>query len=149
MYVWSDTITLPGNCDSWTFSYSGCCRNSSNNLTGNTNDYYWQSILNSNTSPSNSSPIITAHPVPYTCTGQPVSYNLGVYEPDGDSLHFSLISAMTGPTGTAPYQGGFTGANPIPGINIDPATGQITFTPNVQGNYVVVVLIEEFDANTI
>ena len=31
MHIWQDTITLPGPCDSWTFSYSSCCRNQSNN----------------------------------------------------------------------------------------------------------------------
>ena len=49
MHVWQDTITLPGPCDSWTFSYSSCCRNQSNNLTGTGNNYYWESVLNSTT----------------------------------------------------------------------------------------------------
>ena len=129
MHVWQDTITLPGTCDSWTFAFEDCCRNSSNNLTGTGNDYYWETVLNSNTSPSNSSPVITSQPIPYYCINQPVIYNFGVYEPDGDSLHYSLINAMTGPTTTAPYQGGFSGAVPIPGININPNTGEITFTP--------------------
>ena len=146
MHVWQDTITLPGTCNSWTFAFEDCCRNSSNNLTGTGNDYYWESVLNSNTAPDNSSPVITSQPIPYYCINQPVIYNFGVYEPDGDSLYYSLINAMTGPTTTAPYQGGFSGAVPIPGINIDPNTGEITFTPNATGNYVVAVLIEEFDA---
>ena len=29
-----------GPCDSWTFSYSSCCRNQSNNLVGTGNNYY-------------------------------------------------------------------------------------------------------------
>ena len=147
MHVWQDTITLPGTCDSWTFAFEDCCRNSSNNLTGTGNDYYWETVLNSNTSPSNSSPVITSQPIPYYCVNQPVIYNFGVYEPDGDSLHYSLINAMTGPTTTAPYQGGFSGAVPIPGININPNTGEITFTPTATGNFVVAVLIQEFDSN--
>ena len=96
MHVWQDTITLPGTCDSWTFAFEDCCRNSSSNLTGTGNDYYWETVLNSNTSPSNSSPVITSQPIPYYCINQPVIYNFGVYEPDGDSLHYSLINAMTG-----------------------------------------------------
>ena len=147
MHVWQDTITLPGTCDSWTFAFEDCCRNSSNNLTGTGNDYYWETVLNSNTSPSNSSPVITSQPIPYYCINQPVIYNFGVYEPDGDSLHYSLINAMTGPTTTAPYQGGFSGAVPIPGININPNTGEITFTPTATGNFVVAVLIQEYDVN--
>ena len=147
MHVWQDTIVLPGPCDSWTFSYDNCCRNASNNLTGTGNNYYWESVLNSTTAPCNSSPIITSQPIPYYCINQPVIYNFGVYEPDGNTLVYSLIDAMTSAAGTAPYQGGFTGSVPIPGISIDPNTGEITFTPTAVGNFVVVVLIEEYDAN--
>lgn len=147
MHVWQDTITLPGPCDSWIFSYSSCCRNSSNNLNGTSSDYYWESVLNSNTAPSNTSPQITSQPIPYYCVNQPVVYNFGVYEPDGDSLVYSLINALTGSGTSAPYQAGYTGTSPINGINIDPSTGEITFTPNMVGNFVVAVLIEEFDTN--
>ena len=146
MHVWQDTITLPGPCDSWTFSYSSCCRNQSNNLTGTGNNYYWESVLNSATAPCNSSPVITSQPIPYYCVNQPVIYNFGVYEPDGNTLVYSLIPAMTGAGLFAPYNAGFSGALPIPGVTIDPATGEIQFTPTVTGNYVVAVLIEEYDA---
>ena len=147
MHVWRDTITLPGNCNSWVFSFFSCCRNASNNLSGTSNDYYWESVLNSNTSPCNSSPVITAQPIPYNCVNQIVNYNFGVYEPDGDSLVYSLINAMTGPNGSAPYQGGYSGTIPIPGININPSTGEIIFTPTMTGNFVVAVLIEEYNSN--
>ena len=147
MHVWRDTVVLPANCDGWTFSFDDCCRNSSNNLTGSSNDYYWESVLNSTTAPCNSSPVITAQPIPYNCVNQPVTYNFGVYEPDGDSLSFSLIGALTGSGTTAPYQGGYTGASPIAGINIDPNTGEITFTPTITGNFVVAVYIEEFNSS--
>ena len=147
MHVWRDTITLPGNCNSWVFSYNDCCRNTSNNLSGTLIDYYWESVLNSNTSSCNSSPVITAQPIPYNCVNQIVNYNFGVYEPDGDSLVYSLINAMTGPNGSAPYQGGYSGTIPIPGININPSTGEIIFTPTMTGNFVVAVLIEEYNSN--
>ena len=93
------------------------------------------------------SPIITASPIPYNCLNQPVVYNFGVYEPDGDSLHYSLVGALDDPGLPVPYQGGYSGASPINGINIDPNTGEITFTPTIQGNFVVVVLIQEYDSS--
>jgi gliding motility-associated-like protein len=147
MHVWRDTITLPGGCDSWVFAWDGCCRNTSVNASGGSNNYYWETVLNSVTAPTNSSPVITSQPIPYNCNNQPVVYNFGVYEPDGDSLHYSLISAMTGPNGNVPYNAGYSGASPINGININPVTGEITFTPTILGNFVVAVLIEEFDSN--
>tara|TARA_B110001450_G_scaffold50448_1_gene47072 strand:+ start:51 stop:3458 length:3408 start_codon:yes stop_codon:yes gene_type:complete len=148
MHVWRDTITLPGGCDSWIFSWDGCCRNMSvNSLGGSPLNYYFESILNSTTFPCNSSPEIISATIPYVCVNQPVNFNLGIFEKDGDSLHYSLVSAMTGPNNNMPYNAGYSGASPINGINIDPATGEITFTTSILGNYVVVVLIEEFDDN--
>ena len=146
MHVWQDTITLPGPCDSWTFSYSSCCRNQSNNLVGTGNNYYWESVLNSTTAPCNTSPVITSQPIPYYCVNQPVVYNFGAYEPDGHTLVYSLVNALTGAGTSAPYAAGFSGPAPIAGVTIDPNTGEIQFTPTVAGNYVFAVLIEEFDA---
>ena len=53
MHRWSDTITLPGTCDSWIFSYDDCCRNASQNLIGTGNNYYFETVLNSSTSSCN------------------------------------------------------------------------------------------------
>lgn len=147
MHVWQDTITLPGNCDSWTFSYSSCCRNTSTNLVGSSDNYYWEAVLNSNTAPCNTAPAITSQPIPYVCVNQNVTYSLGAFEPDGNTLVYSLIDAMTSSTGIVSYQSGYNGSTPIPGITLDPNTGQIQFTPTTTGNYVVAVLIEEFDSN--
>ena len=150
MHQWQAIVTLPGPCDSWTFSYGSCCRNGATNVPSTGESYYWESILNNQTEPCNTSPIITAPPIPYVCAGSLVSYNLGAYEPDGHTLAYSFIPAMTNGTGGAVvYAGGYTGAVPITGtvnITIDPATGQITFNTNTIGNYVVAILIEEYNA---
>ena len=98
-------------------------------------------------SPSNTSPSFSAPPIPYVCVGQSVCYNLGVVEPDGDSLAYSLVEALSGAGTPITYSGGFTGAQPITGITIDPQTGQLDFIPNTAGNYIVVVQVEEWDAN--
>lgn len=147
MHQWQGIVTLPADCDSWVFSYSSCCRNTSTNAASSSDNYYWESVLNSQTGPCNSSPVITGQPIPYNCVNQPVIYNFGVYEPDGNTLVYSLIPAATSATGTVTYNGGYSGATPIPGIAIDPNTGEITFTPGTVGNYIVAVLIEEYDAN--
>ena len=73
-------------------------------------------------------------------------YNFGAYEPDGHTLVYSLVNALTGAGTSAPYAAGFSGPAPIAGVTIDPNTGEIQFTPTVAGNYVFAVLIEEFDA---
>lgn len=147
MHQWQGVVTLPGDCDSWTFSYSSCCRNTSTNAASSSANYYWESVLNSTTAPCNSSPVITGQPIPYNCVNQPVTYNFGVYEPDGNTLVYSLIPAMTSSTGSITYNTGYSGAAPIPGISVDPNTGEVTFTPTTIGNYIVAVLIEEYDSN--
>ncbi|MEC8616467.1 MAG: hypothetical protein VXY28_02095, partial [Bacteroidota bacterium] len=146
-HTYRDTITLPANCDSWVFAFDDCCRNASNNLNGTGNSYYWESVLNSNSSPCNSSPVINANPIPYNCVNQSVRYNFGVVEPDGDSLSYSLIPAKTSSTGIVSYQAGFSGTTPITGIQINPISGEITFFPTQIGNYVIAVLIKEYDSN--
>lgn len=147
MHQWQGIVTLPGNCDSWTFSYSSCCRNTSSNASSSSANYYWESVLNSATAPCNSSPVITGQPIPYNCVNQPVNYSFGVYEPDGNTLVYSLAPAATSATGTITYTGGYSGASPINGINVNPTTGEITFTPTTLGNYIVAVLIEEYNNN--
>lgn len=146
MHQWTGIVTLPAGCDSWTFSYSSCCRNTAVNSTSQ-DSYYWEAILNSQTSPCNSSVQITSQPIPYVCANQPVSFNLAAIDPDGNTLVFSFIPAMTSATGSITYSAPYTGASPINGIAIDPNTGLITFTPTVLGNFIVAVLIEEYDAN--
>ncbi|MDC3134069.1 T9SS type A sorting domain-containing protein [Bacteroidota bacterium] len=147
MHRWSDTLTLSATCDSWIFSFDDCCRNASQNLTGTGSDYYFETVLNSSTSPCNNSPNLVSSPIPYVCINQTVNYNLGIFEPDGDSLIYSLVSALDNPGIPVPYQVGYSGASPINGININPNTGEITFTPTILGNFVVVILVEEFDDN--
>ena len=153
-HVYSDTInpiTLPGNCNDWTFSWDGCCRNTAVNL-ANQDGYYFEAVINNSNSQCNSSPIINSNPVPYNCINIPVAYNFQVTEPDGDSLHYSFIAASEiafGGAGPIPvaYAGGYSPASPINGISLDPNTGEITFTPTIQGAFVVVVKIEEFDSS--
>lgn len=147
MHQWQGVVTLPANCDSWVFAYSSCCRNTSSNASSSSANYYWESVLNSTTGPCNSSPVITGQPIPYNCVNQPVIYSFGVYEPDGNTLVYSLVPAATGSGTYITYTGSYTGTSPITGIAIDPNTGEVTFTPTAIGNYIVAVLIEEFDTN--
>ena len=148
MYIYSAVVTLAPPCDGWTVSWSTCCRNDSQNVpTSNADNIYAEAELNTVTAPCNNSPVFTAQPIPYVCVGQPVVYNYGVYDPDGDSLVFSLVSAAESATLNLVYGAGFSGASPIAGITVDPQTGQISFTPTAIGNYIVVILVEEYDSN--
>lgn len=144
LHQYEVTVTLPAGCDSWHFSYSSCCRNLATNST-TYDSYYWEATLNNVDAPCNNSPTFASAPIPYVCVGQDVCYSFGVIETDGDSISFSFINAMSSAGVSITYVGGYSGAVPIPGITLDPVTGQINFTPTVAGNYIVAVQVTEYD----
>ncbi|RMG82453.1 MAG: PKD domain-containing protein, partial [Bacteroidetes bacterium] len=150
-YIFRDTITLPAGCDNFTFSWDQCCRNTAiTNFNANStsnDDIYIQTQMFNHTSICNSSPIFTSQPIPYVCVNTPVTYNYGAFDPEGDSLVFSLVSAMDLNATPVNYGAGYSATSPIPGITIDPQTGELNFTPTITGNFVVVVQVDEYDIN--
>ncbi len=134
-------VVISPRCDCWTLSYTTpCCRN---NLVNASSPAIAVDTKLCNTSgPTNSSPIFGVTPIPYVCAGIPVSYNMGVTDPDGDSLTYQFICAQPNLVYNAPY----SCQNPINGITLDTATGQINFTATITGAYVVVVQINEYDS---
>ncbi|PKR80083.1 hypothetical protein CW751_12035 [Brumimicrobium salinarum] len=144
-YVYEAIVTLD-DCDTWTASYELCCRNTTNNLV-NQPRFNVTTQINTATDNCNDSPVVTAQPEPYVCRDQPVSYNLGAFEPDGDSIAYSLVSATTSPGNNVPYSGGFNGGTPIPGVTIDPVSGTVTFLPTTVGAYVFVIRMTEYNSN--
>ena len=146
LYTYQATVDLSPACNTWTLSWSTCCRNNTINVpTSASDDIYIQATMNSVTNPQNNSPVFTSQPIPYVCANQPVSYNYGVVEPDGDSLTFEFINGYIGGAGSLTYSGGYSGATPISGITIDQFTGNINFTPTLVGNYIVVVQVNEYN----
>jgi hypothetical protein len=81
-------------------------------------------------------------PIDNGCVGYTFIHNTGAFDPDGDSLSYSLVNCR-----------GFNGL-PIPGytlpaasesITINPVTGDLIWeTPTMQGEYNLAILIEEW-----
>ncbi len=88
--------------------------------------------------------IVTPNPINYSCTGDPVVYDMVIDNPNNYDLTFSLSCPLTTAGATAPL---LTPCDaPIAGMTIDPNTGQISFnSPMLFGNYVTVVSIDMFD----
>lgn len=90
----------------------------------------------------NSSPQLLNPPLDNGCTNVPYYHNPGAYDPEGDSLSYSLINCR-----------GFEGED-IPGytlpqasnyIEIDAITGDLTWdSPLMAGEYNIAILIEEW-----
>jgi hypothetical protein len=150
-HIYMATVVLPPGCNDIQFDYSLCCRNGSiNTLTVPTN----QSIsvftnIDGTLSLGNSSPIFNNTPTNYTCVNEPVVYNHGVFDPDGDSLFFSLGDCYqnTSINQLVTYNAAYSGINPlltISPIQVNPYSGALSFTPTSAQVGVLCMRVQEY-----
>lgn len=153
MYTYQLTTNLSA-CNFWTVAWNTCCRYPSANLNGAPGIYIEAELNNAGNFCTEG--ISFADPVPpFVCVGQPVSYDPGVIAPANLDLRYSLIDARR-QVGVNPviveavtYQSGYSGEEPFTGMAIDSLTGNITFTPTLQGYVITVVRVDFYDANGI
>ncbi|MBK9147227.1 MAG: hypothetical protein IPM12_05310 [Flavobacteriales bacterium] len=136
----------------WVIDWDLCCRNNaitSLNNPGNRNLYLYAN-LNQTVTPCNNSPAFLNTPTAFGCVGQPVSYNHGFNDVDGDSLAFAVVNALGSGGTNIPYNAGYSAAQPVVtagganAVQINPVTGTITFTPSIQQFAVVTVRVREY-----
>ncbi|HRD53018.1 MAG TPA: hypothetical protein PKY96_10270, partial [Flavobacteriales bacterium] len=145
-YQFQVTLNL-SPCNSWNISWAICCRSATQNVQ-TTPGMYVNATLNNLGGLCDQSPQFGDMTIPYVCVGTPVSYNPQVTDADGNTLVYSFISARFGapaPTNVT-YQAGFTAGAPIPGITLNPGTGQINFTPAITGQYVIALQVASYNA---
>lgn len=154
-YRYATTVNLGNwaNCGTdWIFEWELCCRN--NAITSLVNpggqNLYLSATLNTNPSVCNNSPKFLNDPTPFGCVGQPISYNHGFQDADGDSLVFSLAPARGTNGSILAYSPGYTFLQPVvtagggDAVQIDPQTGTISFVPSIQQFSVVTVRVDEY-----
>ena len=139
--------------------YQYCCRNSTLNNVVNplsTGESWYAYIPNNATLITNSSPVWTNPPPVFVCQGNPMNYDHGATDADGDSLVYSYYTpynntAPTFPAGVATFppitwQGGFGPNNACggPNLTMSSTTGYITGAPPFLGQYVCGVRCEEY-----
>ncbi|MFN3876319.1 MAG: hypothetical protein ACK4L7_10460, partial [Flavobacteriales bacterium] len=144
-YTYTGVVTL-APCDSWTISYTNIYRNNAivNLVAPGTQRTHIRAVVNTLVSPCNDSPQMSNSAIPYVCLGYPVTYSFGAWDPEGDSLSYELINAMGLNGAPIPYNPPFSYQEPITGLTLDPATGQVSFTLNLMGNWVVVVRVNQW-----
>ncbi|MEZ4775576.1 MAG: gliding motility-associated C-terminal domain-containing protein [Bacteroidia bacterium] len=156
-YIYTGVITLPASCSDWVFSWSQCCRNSAitnapiTSISGGTETYV-EATLNNLAANCNSSPVFTSIPTPYVCAGEPILYNNGAVDPDGDSLAYELINPLELTLGVPTqvlYYSPFSPSYPISttppnSFGFDPASGQLSFTPGSTQQSIVTVLVKQY-----
>ena len=147
LYTYQTSVFL-SPCAQWTIAWNICCRNPSVNLEGEQGTYI-EAIIKNLGGACNESPTFPDGRPPFACVDQPVSYDPGVLYSGPHDLRFHLIDARryTGVVEPVIYQGTLTGAEPYPGLVIDSLTGNISFTPTIQGYVVCVIEVRMLDAN--
>jgi gliding motility-associated-like protein len=151
-YIYEGTLNLPPGCGTdWVLGFTVNARNNAiNNLAspGNQSMFIY-AFLNNTITPCNSSPDFLNNPIPFYCVNQPVNYNHGVVDPDGDSLVFTPVCAQQGPNQCVTYSGGYTFNQPFTTTGAGPlvvnsSNGNITFTPSAQQIGVMAVRVDEY-----
>jgi gliding motility-associated-like protein len=153
---------LPPSPFGYIIAYQRCCRN--NSITniydpGATGATYFAEVPGGNV--LNNSAVFTNYPPQIICVNNPLVYDHSAIDPDGDSLSYEFCEAIAGGSPSAsktiappppyysvnyvtPY---YTATLPMAGnpvIRINPTTGLITGTPNIQGRFVVTVCCREW-----
>jgi len=145
-----DLSTMPAGC-TWTLSYSNCCRNwnITNLANAGSSTFYIEAVLSDGSISCNSSPQFVNIPIIFACNDIPYTFANGIIDPDGDSIVFSLANPLSNATTPISYNAPFSPTTPLTttsGINMNPVTGQISFTPTGGLSQVAVidVVAEEF-----
>lgn len=149
-WFYQGVLNLPPGCgDDWILGWNECCRNAAITTLNNpaTHDFYVHATLDNTQATCNTSPQFLNPPTPFACVGEPVFYNHGVVDSDGDELQFSLVSCQKTPLDDVNYLSGFSGTAPLSttsGVTIDSMNGDITFTPDIAQVGILCILVEEF-----
>ena len=147
VYIYNDTITLPGD-GYYSISYEECCRNGaiinmSNPLSESMRltTYFTSDSLNPNSSASYLSP-----PVAYLPADTLWSYNPLPFDPDGDSLVWSLVTplGLTSMVNGYEYLSDSIYSNPSGIFTLDSITGSLSWSASLVGNFEASFLIEEY-----
>lgn len=143
-YRFQTTLYL-SPCNYWNISWYICCRNTMQNVQL-TPGLYAEASIDNLSGLCDASPKFVDTGIPYVCLNQLVQYNPGVSDADGHTMVFSLIAARFGTPAPVPvtYVPGYTGSQPMTGISINAFTGQLTFTPNLQGYFTVVIKVTSY-----
>ena len=163
--VYRDTVTLLPRPGGYHIAYQRCCRNQTiNNIINplNTGATYDIVITEKALTECNNSPVFREWPPIFVCAGSVINYDHSAVDLDGDSIVYKLCTPSTGatrgvpkpqPPNAPPYDtvvwvaplynlSNLLGAGDP--LRIDVQTGRLTGRPELLGQFVVGVCIEEY-----
>ncbi len=145
--------------------YQRCCRNNTiNNILdpAEAGSTYTISISPKAQLECNNTPVYNNFPEILICVDEPLSFDHSATDVDGDQLVYRFCSPLSGgsqnnvapnPDNPPPFEEvifelpTYSTNTPLAGspeVIIDPFTGLITGTPNIQGQHVVAICVDEF-----
>lgn len=161
--TYQGVISLPARAGGYILAYQRCCRNGSiNNIvepleTGST---YWVALGDKALEVKNSSPMFDHWPDVYICVDKPLVFDHSATDFDGDSLVYKLCLPNSGASRNFPkpqppnyppfplvqFAPPYSIDDVMGGVplKIDPKTGIMTATPNLVGQFLVGVCVEEY-----
>lgn len=140
------TAALKPSCKRWNIDYSPPYLSSRNLINVLDSGVFLRTWINTQGYSTNSTPQIRATHFVTVCKDFPTSYSAGAADPDADSLSYSFVCLKKDSLNCETYRPGYSESEPIPGINIDPITGQISFQTSLKESFGLGVKITEYDA---
>ena len=146
--------TTANNCQVWKFVHDDCCRNTNNTApTGGAIhlETFMYNRVAGNPLFCNNSPTFAFPYIPAYCLNEPIVFNTGVTEVDGDSLAFALVPALTAAGVSIVYAPGLSPTQPVfvtSPLVID-SLGNIRFSTNVVQVGIFAIRIREYRAGQI
>lgn len=154
--------TLPPTPGGYDIVYARCCRNATigNIISPNQVGATYTVHIDPQATPCNNSPEFNDFPPIVICAGEPLVFDHSATDPDGDVIVYELCTPFTGgdqndpqplpplppPFGNVQWRNPYSLSNLLGGtaLAIDPNTGLLTGTPQLQGQFVVGVCANEF-----
>jgi hypothetical protein len=152
-WTWSrDYDICAGSPCEFDILWTDCCRSPMlQNLVnpGSTGYAIVGTFISTGLGSCNNSPVFTDPPVSYFCSGQDQQFALGAYDPDGDSLAYTLMTCYADSVNTVNYAVGYSALQPMGptwNLSLDSLTGILTMQA-LPGNNVtaaVAVRVDEY-----
>ncbi len=153
VHKYEDTITLPGKCADFRFSYTGCCRDTNfTNFQRNLADTLFLDVWLNNTRRPNNSVLFNNDPLVNVCLSKPVRMGYQCTDVDGDSLVYDIWRPQTDQNTWMNWAVGYSGNNPVQnsgGFGLNIRTGIVEFQPAIVESDILMVKVEEWSYDTI
>ncbi len=154
--TFTKTVNLGPSAGGYWVVWQSCCRNGTiinliNPLSQGMT--LFMKIPDPGTYPGNSSPVFNNFPPLAVCLNAPLNFDHSASDLNGDSLSYKLVPSygQTGPPNPpynwVNYASGYSPSYPLasnPPLAIDPVTGLLTGTPNLLGQFVVNIGVDEW-----